>query len=80
FIDYAIAQVCAFQLWSLYQANEQVALNKFLKICKAGGSNSFLMIIEESGMISPFDNGCIETILPIIKKELDDIELALNLK
>jgi len=80
FIDYALAQVCAFQFWTLFKANEQVAFSKFLTICKAGGSNSFLTILEESGLISPFINGCIETILPIIKKELDDLELAMILK
>ncbi|GGI13127.1 M3 family oligoendopeptidase [Gottfriedia solisilvae] len=80
FIDYALAQVCAFQFWKRFKANEDKAFSKFLTICKAGGSNSFLTILEESNLISPFEKGCLESILPIIKNELVNIELNLNLK
>lgn len=80
FIDYALAQICAFQIWKQFKDQEQLAFSKFLTTCKAGGSNSFLRIVEESGLISPFENGCLETIQPFIKNELVDIELHMKLK
>ncbi|MEH6940157.1 M3 family metallopeptidase, partial [Bacillus sp. JJ664] len=80
FIDYALAQVCAFQLWKQFKANEEEAFSSFLTICKAGGSNSFLTILAESNVISPFVNDCIESILPMIKNELVNIEMNMKLK
>ncbi|MET3195003.1 hypothetical protein [Gottfriedia sp. OAE603] len=80
FIDYALAQVCALQFWKRFKANEDEAFSKFLTICRAGGSNSFLTILEESNLISPFKYGCLESILPIIKNELVNIEFNMNLK
>jgi len=80
FIDYALAQVCAFQFWKRFKTNEQETFSKFLTICKAGGSNSFLAILEESNLISPFVNDCIESILPMLKNELVTIECNMKLK
>ena len=54
YIDYALAQVCAFQFWSRDRANHRDAWGDYLKLCKAGGSRSFLELVELAGLRSPF--------------------------
>lgn len=79
FIDYALAQICAFQFWKNSKINYRLALSDYLTICHIGGGKSFISIIEEANLISPFEDGCIEAILPILKDEFMHIEANLNI-
>jgi M3 family oligoendopeptidase len=62
YIDYALAQVCAFQFWQRDIANHSVAWKDYLKLCKAGGSQSFLDLVELANLKSPFASGAIENL------------------
>jgi oligoendopeptidase F len=42
YIDYTLAQVCAFQYWIKHQSNRQEALDSILRFAVLGGSKSFL--------------------------------------
>ena len=55
YIDYTLAQVCAFQFWIRMQENKKEAWNDYLKLCKAGGSMSFLDLVKLANIKSPFD-------------------------
>jgi M3 family oligoendopeptidase len=68
YIDYALAQVCAFQFWQRDMQNHKAAWKDYLKLCKAGGSQSFLNLVKLANLKSPF---AVET-LENISKELSD--------
>ncbi|WP_406686547.1 M3 family oligoendopeptidase [Rossellomorea vietnamensis] len=74
YIDYAIAQMCSLQIWSKAQTNESMAWEKYMNLCKLGGSKSFLQLIEESGITSPFIEQGFTFIMGEIEKwfELND--------
>lgn len=55
YIDYSLAQVCAFQFWIRMQENKQEAWEDYLRLCKAGGSMSFLDLVKLANLKSPFD-------------------------
>lgn len=55
YIDYCLAQLCAFQFWSRSQKDFTSAWNDYLRLCKAGGSDSFLGLVKLAGLQSPFD-------------------------
>ena len=55
YIDYTLAQICAFQFWIKMQKNKQEAWQDYLKLCKAGGSMSFLDLVKLANLKSPFD-------------------------
>ncbi|WP_088040792.1 M3 family oligoendopeptidase [Bacillus sp. EAC] len=74
FIDYALAQICAFQIFTESNTNMELAISKFLQICKTGGSKSFLSILKEAKLTSPFDDGCIDLIVSELKMEMKKIE------
>ena len=74
YIDYTLAQVCAFQYWVKAQENHQNAWQSYLELCKTGGSKSFLGLLKVAGLKNPFDDGSIATTIPPLKSFLDGID------
>jgi len=62
YIDYALAQVCAFQFWQRDLKNHKEAWGDYLKLCKAGGSMSFLDLVDLANLNSPFAEDAISTL------------------
>jgi len=75
YIDYCLAQICAFQFWKRSIENKSAALTDYLKLCKAGGSKSFLELVKLANLISPFEDGCIESFVGEIEKWLENKNL-----
>lgn len=74
YIDYTLAQVCAFQFWVKSRENRSAAWEDYLKLCRAGGSKSFLGLVELAGLKNPFEDGCIRKVIPHIEEWLDTID------
>jgi M3 family oligoendopeptidase len=55
YIDYCLAQICAFQFWSKSRKDFDAAWADYLRLCKAGGSDSFLGLVKLAGLQSPFE-------------------------
>jgi M3 family oligoendopeptidase len=55
YIDYALAQVCAMQLWLRATQDRDAALRDYFAICEVGGSVSFTEMLEVGNLRSPFD-------------------------
>jgi M3 family oligoendopeptidase len=79
YIDYCLAQICAFQFWKKSQENQKSAVEDYLRLCKAGGSRSFLELVNVGNLISPFEEGCMQTFTGAIEEWLNNQEkLILN--
>jgi M3 family oligoendopeptidase len=74
YIDYTLAQICAFQFFVKSIENRKSAWDDYLTLCKAGGSNSFVNLVKLANLISPFENGCISSIIGHIENELNSID------
>lgn len=74
YIDYTLAQICAFQFWKKDRQNHESAWADYIRLCKAGGSKSFLELVELANLKSPFEDGCVESIVGDIKTWLDSID------
>jgi M3 family oligoendopeptidase len=74
YIDYTLAQVCAFQFWVKAHENRTEAWQDYLRLCKAGGSRSFLELVALANLKNPFTDGCIKSIIEPIELWLDGIE------
>ena len=74
YIDYTLAQVCALQFWVRLQDDRKTAWQDYLNLCKAGGSRSFLKLLDVANLKNPFEQGFIATIVPKIKSYLDSID------
>jgi M3 family oligoendopeptidase len=63
YIDYTLAQVCALQFWKRSRENKGLAWSDYLRLCKAGGSLSFLELVDLAGLKSPFEAGTVAEVV-----------------
>ena len=73
YIDYTLAQVCAFQFWIRSQENRTAAWEDYLRLCKAGGSMAFLELVKLAGLKNPFEPGCVRRVVGPITAWLDEV-------
>ena len=54
YIDYALALLCALQLWCLSTRDPAEALVRYLHLCHLGGTRSFADLVRTAGLADPF--------------------------
>ncbi|WP_419892894.1 M3 family oligoendopeptidase [Oceanobacillus kimchii] len=74
YIDYTLAQICAFQFWKKAQEDNESAWEDYVKLCKLGGSKPFLQLLKEGNLQSPFEEGTVASVVKIIKDYLESID------
>lgn len=74
YIDYTLAQIIALQFWALSQKDFNLAWEKYMKLCKLGGSKTFLNLLKEVDIESPFKDGSIEKIIPLVREYLKNVD------
>lgn len=74
YIDYTLAQVCAFQFWVACREDKERAWKDYLTLCQAGGSKSFLELVDLANLRNPFENGSIKSIIGPIEAWLNKID------
>lgn len=68
YIDYTLAQVCAFQFHNENRKNHEKTWKKYIKLCKMGGKYPFLTLLEKAGLRNPFEDGNVsKAIRPLVK-------------
>jgi M3 family oligoendopeptidase len=74
YIDYTLAQICAFQFWKRSRENQEEAWKDYAHLCQLGGSMSFTKLVEEANLISPFEEGCVESVVGEIENWLNSVD------
>jgi len=74
YIDYTLAQVCAFQFWVKAEEDRDAAWSDYVGLCKLGGSKPFTELVASAGLISPFENGCVDSVVGTIEAWLDGVD------
>ncbi|MDA8224068.1 M3 family oligoendopeptidase [Desulfosporosinus sp.] len=74
YIDYTLAQICAFQFWIRSRENRESAWTDYLRLCQAGGSQSFLELTKSAYLVSPFQDGCIASVVRALEDWLDGVD------
>ena len=71
YIDYALAQLCAFSLFDAYQTDRQAAWQRYLALCRAGGTMGYFQTLQSAGLTPLFQPGAIEAaVIPIARQLL----------
>lgn len=70
YIDYTLAQICAFQFFNEINDNYQNAWDRYLNLCKLGGSKSFLSLLKSVKLNNPLAKGVIKKTIKPIKEYL----------
>lgn len=74
YIDYTLAQVCAFEFWHKSRVMPETAWEDYLRLCQAGGSKSFLDLLKVAKLNNPFEDGTIKKIVEPISAFLETVE------
>ena len=74
YIDYTLAQICAFQFWKRSREDFENAWKDYVHLCGLGGSQSFTNLVREAGLISPFEQGCVESVIGTIENYLNSVD------
>ncbi len=71
YIDYAIAESGALQLWLMAEQDREKAMETYLELCRIGGSQSLLSIFRSANLVSPFDPEVFTPAVEAIRRELE---------
>ncbi|WP_026882807.1 M3 family oligoendopeptidase [Clostridium akagii] len=74
YIDYTLAQICAFQFWKKANENRPKAWEDYKTLCQAGGSKSFLELLKLANLDSPFEEESFKGITSCIEAWLNNID------
>lgn len=74
YIDYTLAQVCAFEFWARSRVDRAGAFSDYLKLCGLGGSLPFTELVKAAGLHNPFSDGAIQAIVAPVAAWLDSVD------
>lgn len=68
YIDYVIAQLCAFEYKIWMDKDRKAAWQSYLKLCRMSVAKFHTELLEEAGLETPFKNGVLAKIVENLKK------------
>ena len=74
YIDYTLAQICAFQFWKKSREDQNQAWSDYLTLCKQGGSKPFTELVHVANLLSPFEDGTVQSVIGEIEAWLNSVE------
>ncbi|MGL5549377.1 MAG: M3 family oligoendopeptidase [Culicoidibacterales bacterium] len=74
YIDYTLAQVCAFQFWAKMQVDREQAFQDYLHLCGLGGTLAFTDLVAAANLQSPFKPGVLAPVVSEIMTYLNQID------
>tara|TARA_B100000886_G_C20069602_1_gene345256 strand:- start:54 stop:389 length:336 start_codon:yes stop_codon:yes gene_type:complete len=75
YIDYTLAQTCAFQFWIKNGKDNSFAWKNYLNLCRAEGSLSFVKLVNLANLTSLFEDGCLQAVVAKVEKWLKNFDL-----
>jgi M3 family oligoendopeptidase len=74
YIDYTLAQVCALEYYLKSLVDRKASWDSYVKLCKLGGTKSFLGLISKVGINNPFIDGSIKKIIDGLLPVIDELK------
>jgi M3 family oligoendopeptidase len=72
YIDYVLAQICAFQFWIKAQQGPEEAFRDYVGLCDLGGSKPFLDLVDAAGLTSPFEEKTVKEVVAELERYLNE--------
>ncbi len=72
YIDYALAQICAFSLYDEMKRDRESAWARYLSLCKAGGTKGYFDLLRDAGIPIPFEEGAVEKAVRGVIEEIEE--------
>lgn len=78
YIEYALAQICAFQFYLRMKQDRPTAWADYLRLCQAGGSLGYFDLLKLAHLDNPFEPGTVEKAVSAVVESIDELEKQLN--
>ena len=70
YIDYALAQMGAFEFYAKMCEDSTSAWEDYVKLCKVGGSKGYFDTLAYAGLSNPFEDGTVKKIIDFVASKL----------
>jgi len=71
YIDYALAQMGAFELYGRMKEGGDMAWQDYLRLCRAGGTKGYFDLLKVANLSNPFHAGSVEKAVGHVIEELE---------
>lgn len=71
YIDYALAQMGAFQFYGRMKKDRAKAWEDYYRLCQAGGSRGYFDLLKLAGLDNPFQEGTVKKIVESLKEDFN---------
>lgn len=78
YIEYALAQICAFQFYLRMKQDRPAAWADYLRLCQAGGSLGYFDLLKLANLDNPFEPGTVEKAVSAVVESIDELEKQLT--
>jgi M3 family oligoendopeptidase len=75
YIDYALAQMGAFEFYGKMKKDGTSAWNDYVNLCKAGGSKGYFELLELANLKNPFREGTVKNAIEHVIEEINSFNL-----
>jgi len=76
YIDYCLAQTVALQFWAMSQSDFKNAWEHYMAYTAQGGSCTFVELLKNAGLDTPFDEGTLKGVCEVANRWLDEYDLG----
>ena len=76
YIDYCLAQTVALEFWARIQKDRTEAWKRYMAYTEQGGSRTFVELLLNAGLVTPFDEACLKEVCETAAKWLDAFDLT----
>ena len=76
YIDYCLAQAVALEFWAMIQKDPEEAWKRYMAYTEQGGSRTFVDLLKNAGLATPFDEECLKTVCETATKWLSGFDLT----
>ena len=76
YIDYCLAQTVALEFWAMIQKNRENAWKHYMAYTVQGGSRTFVELLKNAGLRTPFDEACLKEVCEVASKWLNEYDLT----
>ena len=74
YIDYALAQICAFQYYGRMKENREQAWKDYLNLCRHGGTQGYFDLLKTGNLDNPLKPGTVQKSVDHVIRELFSYE------
>ncbi|MDO5138526.1 MAG: M3 family oligoendopeptidase [Oscillospiraceae bacterium] len=76
YIDYCLAQAVSLEFWAMMQKDHDEAWQRYLAYTIQGGSHTFVDLLKNAGLATPFDEECLKSVCETATQWLASFDLT----